>query len=80
PHLTQSIVDILRTQSERLQNLTQELATVRESLEERKLIERAKGVLMMKQGLNEEAAYRLLRKHAMNQNRRIAEVAQAILS
>ncbi|NUT61894.1 nitrate regulatory protein [Herbaspirillum sp. C9C3] len=80
PHLTHSIVDILRTQSERLQNLTQELATVRESLEERKLIERAKGVLMMKQGLNEEAAYRLLRKHAMNQNRRIAEVAQAILS
>ncbi len=80
PHLTHSIVDILRSQSERLQNLTQELATVRESLEERKLIERAKGVLMMKQGLNEEAAYRLLRKHAMNQNRRIAEVAQAILS
>ncbi|MCI1013338.1 nitrate- and nitrite sensing domain-containing protein [Herbaspirillum sp. C7C2] len=80
PHLTQSIVDLLRAQSERLQNLTQELATVRESLEERKLIERAKGVLMMKQGLNEENAYRLLRKHAMNQNRRIAEVAQAILS
>ncbi|MFJ3055349.1 nitrate- and nitrite sensing domain-containing protein [Herbaspirillum sp. NPDC087042] len=80
PHLAHSIVDILRTQSERLQNLTQELATVRESLEERKLIERAKGVLMMKQGLNEESAYRLLRKHAMNQNRRIAEVAQAILS
>ncbi|ALU91556.1 nitrate response regulator protein [Herbaspirillum rubrisubalbicans M1] len=80
PHLTHSIVDILRAQSERLQNLTQELATVRESLEERKLIERAKGVLMMKQGLNEENAYRLLRKHAMNQNRRIAEVAQAILS
>lgn len=80
PHLTHSIVDILRSQSERLQNLTQELATVRESLEERKIIERAKGVLMMKQGLNEESAYRVLRKHAMNQNRRIAEVAQAILS
>ena len=53
---------------------------MRESLEERKIIERAKGVLMMKQGLNEESAYRVLRKHAMNQNRRIAEVAQAILS
>ncbi|MET3432496.1 hypothetical protein ABIC71_001993 [Herbaspirillum seropedicae] len=79
-HLAHSIVDMLRSQSERLQNLTAELATVRDSLEERKLIERAKGVLMMKQGLNEEAAYRLLRKHAMNQNRRIAEVAQAILS
>ncbi|NUU01561.1 nitrate regulatory protein [Herbaspirillum robiniae] len=80
PHLTQAIVDILRNQSERLQNLTQELATVRESLEERKLIERAKGILMIRQGLNEESAYRLLRQHAMNQNRRIAEVAQTILS
>jgi hypothetical protein len=80
PHLTQAIVDILRAQSERLESLTEELATVRESLEERKLIERAKGILMNRQHLSEESAYRLLRKHAMNQNRRVAEVAQAILS
>lgn len=80
PHLTQAVVDMLRTQSDRLQNLTEELASVRASLEERKLIERAKGILMANRGLNEENAYRFLRQNAMNQNRRVAEVAQAIIS
>lgn len=80
PQLTQVVVDMLRTQSERLQNLTEELSSVRASIDERKLIERAKGVLMAHHGLNEEKAYRFLRQNAMNQNRRVVEVAQAILS
>lgn len=79
-HLSQTVVDMLNSQSERLQKLTEELATVRVNLDERKLIERAKGILMQRQGLDEESAYRLLRKKAMNQNRRIADVAQAVLS
>jgi len=80
PQLTQSVVDMLRLQSERLQNLTEELATARAGIEERKLIERAKGILMVHRGLNEESAYRFLRQNAMNQNRRIIDVAHAILS
>ncbi len=46
----------------------------------RKLIERAKGILMTSRGLSEEAAYALLRKTAMNQNRKIAEIAQSLVT
>lgn len=80
PHLTQSVFDLLQAQSRRLHSVTEELAAVRTALEERKLIERAKGILMAHQGLGEEAAYRLLRQNAMNQKRRLADVAQAVLS
>jgi len=80
PHLTQAVVDMLQSQSQRLQSVTEELASVRANLEERKLIERAKGILMAKQGLDEASAYRMLRQNAMNQNRRLADVAQALLA
>ena len=60
--------------------MSDELAAVRASLEERKLVERAKGVLMRHQGLAEDEAYRLLRQTAMNQGRRIVEVAEAALA
>lgn len=80
PHLTQAVVEMLQVQSARLQTLTEELAQVRTSLDERKLIERAKGILMTHRGLDEESAYRFLRKSAMDHNRRIVEVAQSVLS
>lgn len=80
PRLAASIVDVLHAQSRRLQAMTDELAAVRASLEERKLVERAKGVLMRHQGLAEDEAYRLLRQTAMNQGRRIVEVAEAALA
>ena len=44
------------------------------------LVERAKGVLMHHQGLAEDEAYRLLRQTAMNQGRRLVDVAQAVLA
>lgn len=80
PHVTRSMMDYLQAQSQRLQALSDELAAVRATLNERKLVERAKGLLMEHQGLDEGAAYRLLRQTAMNQNRRIVDVAQAVLS
>ncbi len=80
PHLMQAVLEMLQTQSQRLQTVTEELSSVRTALEERKLIERAKGLLMAHQGLSEEGAYRLLRQNAMNQKRRLADVAQAVLS
>ena len=80
PRLAASIVDVLHAQSSRLQAMSDELAAVRASLEERKLVERAKGVLMRHQGLAEDEAYRLLRQTAMNQGRRIVEVAEAALA
>jgi response regulator NasT len=57
-----------------------ELESTRSQLKERKLIERAKGLLMKTKGLDEEAAYSLLRRTAMNQNRRIGEIAESLIS
>jgi response regulator NasT len=60
--------------------LRDELERMKTELQERKLIERAKGVVMKQKNLDEAGAYALLRRTAMNQNRRIASVAQQIVS
>lgn len=80
PRLGRSIVDLLHAQSQRLQAMSDELDAARAALEERKLIERAKGLLMSCRGLSEDEAYRLLRQTAMSQGRRLAEVAGATLA
>ena len=79
PRLTRSIVDVLQAQSRRLQAMSEELAAARASLDERKLIDRAKAALMRHQGLSEDAAYRLMRQTAMNQGRRLPDVARAVI-
>lgn len=60
--------------------LARELEETRSELENRKVIDRAKGLLMRSRGLSEEAAYALLRRTAMNQNRKIAEIAQSLVT
>lgn len=60
--------------------LSRELEETRGELENRKVIDRAKGLLMRTRGLSEEAAYQLLRKTAMNQNRKIIEIAQSLVT
>ena len=57
-----------------------ELESTRSALKERKLIDRAKGILMKTKGLDEDGAYKLLRRTAMNQNRKIADVAESLIS
>ena len=79
PRLTRSIVDVLQAQSRRLQAVSEQLAAARASLDERKLIDRAKAALMHHQGLSEDAAYRLMRQTAMNQGRRLPDVARAVI-
>jgi response regulator NasT len=61
-------------------DLKAEQARLQQLLEERKLVERAKGVLMEKLGLSEEAAYRRLQKQARDTNQRLADLARALLS
>ena len=61
-----------------LQSLRNELTQAKTSLNERKIIERAKGKLMRQQGISEEAAYRSLRKAAMNKKLRLVDVAKAL--
>ncbi|HET8749096.1 MAG TPA: nitrate- and nitrite sensing domain-containing protein [Ramlibacter sp.] len=80
PHLERSILDLLQEQSRRLQQMGDELDAVRASLNERKVVERAKGLLMAHRQLSEDDAYKALRQMAMNQNRRIVDVAEAVLS
>jgi response regulator NasT len=60
--------------------LQDELDRAKTALEERKTIDRAKGILMQAKDLTEEQAYALLRKTAMNEKRKIAEVAQAVIT
>ncbi|MDP2163631.1 MAG: nitrate- and nitrite sensing domain-containing protein [Hydrogenophaga sp.] len=75
-----SILDLVQDQARRLQSISDELDTVRASLNERKLIERAKGLLMAHRQLSEEEAHKTMRQMAMNQNRRLIDVAEAVLA
>jgi response regulator NasT len=60
-------------------DISQQAATLQDALEARKLIERAKGVLMEKQGLSEQEAYRRIQQQSMNLRRTMREIAEAIL-
>lgn len=75
-----SLADLLQTQSARLASMELELDAARRALHERKVIERAKGALMSRLGLTEEAAFRSLQKASMDHNRRLLDVAEATLS
>jgi response regulator NasT len=60
--------------------LQRELADAKSALEERKIIDRAKGILMKMRGLSEEEAFSLLRQTAMNEKKKIAEIAQSVVT
>ena len=60
--------------------LQDELAQAKDALEARKVVDRAKGILMQAKGFSEEQAYAALRKTAMNEKRKISDVAQAVVT
>ena len=60
--------------------MRKELETTKAALAERKVIDRAKGLLMKAKGLGEDEAYALLRKTAMDQGRKVADVAQSLVT
>jgi len=60
--------------------LRTELEETKSALKDRKVIEKAKGILMKSRGLDEAAAYALLRKTAMGQGKRLVEVAEGLVS
>jgi response regulator NasT len=74
------ILDMAVSRFNAYSRLQRELEEARGELESRKLVERAKGILMKSRGLSEEDAYALLRKTAMNQNRKLAEIAQSLVT
>ncbi|MEC5322863.1 ANTAR domain-containing response regulator [Aurantimonas sp. A3-2-R12] len=74
------ILDMAISRFNAFNRLTRELQDARTELADRKIIDRAKGILMKAKNLDEESAYRLLRKTAMNENRRLADVARGLVS
>lgn len=78
--LERSVLELVHDQARRLQAMGDELEAVRASLNERRLIERAKGLLMAHRQLSEADAHKALRQMAMNQNRRLVDVAEAVLA
>jgi two-component system, response regulator / RNA-binding antiterminator len=75
-----TILDTAVSHFNTFNRLRGELERANQQLEERKLIERAKGILMKERDLTESAAYAMLRSAAMNENRRIADVARSVVS
>ncbi|MEX0737883.1 MAG: nitrate- and nitrite sensing domain-containing protein [Pseudohongiella sp.] len=73
-----SLIELLQSQSRRLQSMQGELDSARSALEERKVMDRAKLLLMKHRALTEEQAHRLLREMAMNQSRRLIDIARAL--
>src|SRR5438093_6023968 len=71
-----AILDLCISRFNAFSRLQTELEQTKSALAGRKVIDRAKGILMKRNTLTEEAAYALLRKTAMNENRKIADVAQ----
>ena len=79
PDRLKPILDAAIARFYMVQKMRAELAETRRALEERKIIDRAKGILMRAKGIDEEEAYARMRKTAMDQGRRVADVAQALV-
>jgi response regulator NasT len=75
-----SVVDVAIMRFNAFARLQRELQEAKEQLAARKVIDRAKFLVMKAKGLGEDEAYALLRRKAMNEQRRIVEIAQAIVT
>ncbi len=74
------ILDLAVRRFQAFSKLQEELAEAKNMLAERKIVDRAKAILMKRRGIDEPSAYALLRSHAMQSNRRIADVAEALVT
>jgi two-component system, response regulator / RNA-binding antiterminator len=75
-----SILELTISRFKAFNLLRTELDRTKQQLEERKLVDRAKGILMKQRSINEEEAYALMRKAAMNENLKLSDVAQSIIT
>ncbi len=60
--------------------LEKELVDTKAKLNERKLVDKAKGILMQQRGMSEQDAYQAMRKTAMDRNKRLVEIAESIIT
>ena len=79
PQRIRPILDVAMARFQHEQALRAELADAKTELQDRKTIDRAKGVLMQRQGLSEQAAYEKLRKTAMDKGLKLGEVARRMM-
>ena len=75
-----SILDLCISRFNAFSRLQTELEQTKNALEDRKVIDRAKGILMKRKNMSEADAYDLLRRTAMNENKKIAEIAQSVIT
>ncbi len=80
PARIKPILDAAIARFHMFHRMRMELEATKRALEERKVIDRAKGLLMKARGIDESAAYALLRKTAMDQGRKVADVAEALVT
>lgn len=80
PGRVRSVLEVAMSRFELMQQLRADLAKAKADLSDRKTVERAKGLLMKERGLDEDAAYRLLRKLAMDSGRPLGAVAADLIS
>ena len=79
-HRIRPVLDAAISRFSVFKRMRTELETTKRALEERKVIDRAKGILMKSKGLSEEDAYAMLRKTAMDRGRRVSDVAEALVT
>ena len=79
PGRLQHIMDLSKARFKELKAIKTELEKTKSSLAERKVIEKAKGILMRRRSIDEDAAFQMMRKMAMDKNQKLAEVAKNIV-
>ncbi|WP_395688706.1 ANTAR domain-containing response regulator [Caenimonas koreensis] len=79
PERIRPILEVAMARFQHEESLRRELADARSELQDRKVIDRAKGLLMQRRGLTEPQAYELLRKSAMDRGLKLGEIAQRML-
>lgn len=79
-HRIRPVLDAAMARFQLFKRMRTELTAAKAALAERKTIDRAKGLLMSARGISEDEAYALLRKTAMNQGRKLSEIADALVT
>ncbi|HEY5601548.1 MAG TPA: ANTAR domain-containing protein [Gammaproteobacteria bacterium] len=80
PERVKHIMDLAKARFHEVHAIKSELEKARASLAERKVIEKAKGILMRRRTMDEEAAFQMMRKMAMDKNQKLAEIAKNIIN
>ena len=74
------IMELARARYREISTLRRELEETRSTLADRKVIEKAKGIIMKRKTIDEESAFQLMRKMAMDKNQKMSEIAKSIIN